>query len=140
MQKTRRYLACGAVPLLILAVAALFAACTTPPPPRPSWPSLVVTEDRVQYSVSNLKLPGTRQELRARRGEANLWIPLREMASLRFTGYLHPDDYRRARVVLRSGEVLEVELYTRGLIEGDTDAGYWNLPLSQVAAIEFGRN
>ncbi|MCL6622297.1 MAG: hypothetical protein K6T55_09375 [Syntrophobacterales bacterium] len=122
----------------LLVGLAWLAACSTPPVARPTWPSVVVTEEGVQYYVSNLKLPGTRQELRARRGEGNLWIPLREMASLRFTGILHPDDYRRARVVLRSGEVLEVELYTRGLIEGDTDAGYWNLPLSRVAAIEFG--
>lgn len=140
MKHRHRHLTWGATLVLALWLVSLLAACSTPPPPRASWPSLVVTEDRVQYYVSNLKLPGTRQELRARRGEGNLWIPLREMASLRFTGYLHPDDYRRARVVLRSGEVLEVELYTRGLVEGDTDAGYWNLPLSQVATIEFGRN
>lgn len=140
MQTIRRHLVLGGLLILVLGLAGLLTSCTTPPPSRPVWYSLVVSEDRVQYYVSNLKLPGTRQELRARRGEGNLWIPLQEMASLRFTGYLHPDDYRRARVVLRSGEVLEVELYTRGFLEGDTDAGYWNLPLSQVAAIEFGRN
>jgi hypothetical protein len=119
-----------------------FAGCQQPAPPMkpPTWPSVVGTESRVQYNIRGLKLPGTRQEFRARRGDSNLWIGLKEIAAIRFSGPLQPDDFRRARIILNTGEILEVEVHTRGLIEGDTEAGYWNIPLSQVSWIEFGQD
>ncbi len=115
-------------------------ACPPPPVKPPIVPSVVMTEAKVQYNVSGLKLPGTRQELKTRRGDSHLWIPLRDIAALRFAGIVQPDDFRRARIVLTTGEVLEVEVHTRCLIEGDTEAGYWNMPLGQVAWIEFAGN
>ncbi len=129
----------GAAALALLGLL-MVLSCSTPPVKPLTWPSVVGTETRAQYNISGLKLPGTRQELRAQRGDTFMWIPLRDIAALRFTGSLRPDDYRRARLVLQTGEILEVDVYTNCLIEGDTEAGYWNMPLSQVSWIEFGRN
>lgn len=137
MQRTALYWKQAAVAALALMLC-FIVACPPPSVKPPIVPSVIMTDARVQYNVSGLKLPGTRQEIRTRRGDGNLWIPLQEIATLRFTGIVQPDEFRRARIVLTTGEILEVEVQTSVLIEGNTEAGYWNMPLSQVAWIEFG--
>lgn len=139
MQQTARFRQKAVLAALVFGLWCV-AACSQPVVKPPGWPSVVVTEARVTYYIMGLKLPGTSQELRARRADSSLWIPLKDMAALRFSGPLKPDDYRRARVVLHTGEILEVEVFTRCLIEGNLEAGYWNMPLSQVSHIEFGRD
>jgi hypothetical protein len=105
--------------------------------PPPTWPSIVTSEDRAQYYVSGLRIPGTRQELRTRRGEANLWVPLAQISSMRFTSPAY-EDYRSAEIRLVSGELLQVEVDTNQLLEGRTEVGYWNMPMGQIYSLELG--
>ncbi|MFP3867531.1 MAG: hypothetical protein ACLFUU_05105 [Desulfobacteraceae bacterium] len=123
---------------LIGLVLWLGAACAPQMVPAPlTWPSVVITEDGVAYYVRYLRLPGTRQELRVKKGKANTWMPLALMQSLEFTGPIQ-DDYRPAKIVLTSGEALHVEVATNCVLEGNTDLGYWNMLLAKVTRIEFG--
>jgi hypothetical protein len=109
--------------------------------PAPTWPSIVTAEDRVQYYVSELRVPGTRQEIRTQKGEANLWIPLSRVSSLRFIGPPADDrDYRWSEIVLTSGEILRVKVDADQILEGRTEAGYWNMPLKKIYSLELGTN
>jgi hypothetical protein len=103
----------------------------------PTWPSLVTAEDGVHYYVSGLRVPGTRQELRTRRGDANLWVPLYRVSTIRFTSPAH-DDYRHADIVLDSGEILQVEVDVNQLLEGYTEGGYWNMSMGKMHRLEMG--
>lgn len=126
--------------LLCLGVLALGLAfgCAPEVTPTPlTWPSVVVTEDRQAFYVSGLQIPGTRQELRLRDGDANLWLPLPLVQSLQFTGPAK-EGYRPAKIVLTTGGSLQMEVFVNHLLEGRTDLGYWNMPFSQVSRLEMG--
>jgi|UniRef100_A0A7C5ETK4 hypothetical protein len=128
------------VVILALWVAGMVGACAPvqeAPPPAATWPSIVTSEDRVHYYVSGLRVPGTRQEIRTRKGEANLWIPLARISSLRFTGPVG-EDFRPADIVMTSGETLRVEVETNQILEGMTEAGYWNMPLGKISSLQMG--
>ncbi len=113
------------------------AGCTPPPYIPPTWPSTVVAEDRVAYYVHGLKLPGTRQALRIREGQATMWLPLKQVQFLQFTGPAR-EGYRPAKIELTSGSSIQIEVFVNSIIEGVTDLGYWNIPLSQVYSLEMG--
>ena len=109
--------------------------------PRPTWPSIVTGEDRVQYYVSDLRVPGTRQELRTKKGGANLWIPLAQISSLRFTEPASKtDDLRWSEIVLTSGETIRLQVNDDQILEGRTETGYWNMPLKKVYGFQMGAN
>ncbi|MBW1917301.1 MAG: hypothetical protein JRI57_04660 [Deltaproteobacteria bacterium] len=116
----------------------LGAACAPQMVPAPlTWPSVVITEDGLAYYVRGLRLPGTRQELRVREAGANTWIPLTLIQRLEFTGP-DQDGYRPAKIVLTSGEALQSEISINYMLEGNTDLGYWNMPLTKVSRLEVG--
>ncbi len=50
---------------------------------------------------------------------------------MRFAGPVQ-DTYRQGDIILTGGERLQGEVYVNFLIEGTTDLGYWNMPLSRV--------
>jgi hypothetical protein len=128
-----------ALGLLLVVLAAACAEVQVAPPP--TWPSIVTGEDRVQYYVSDLRVPGTRQEIRTQKGDANLWIPLNSISSLRFTDPPEPErDYRWSQIVLTSGEILRVRVETNQILEGRTEAGYWNMPMKKLYSLELGSN
>jgi hypothetical protein len=106
------------------------------PPPPPVAPSVVVTRDGIAFYVKNLRLPGTRQELRLKEGGTLTWVPLEQVAAVQLSGPIH-DDYRHATVVLTGGQEIHGELYINFLIEGTTDLGYWNMPMRKVARLEL---
>lgn len=125
-----------------LFVVMLAAACAeVQVAPRPTWPSVVTAADGVQYYVSDLRVPGTRQEIRTQKGDANLWVPLSQVSSLRF---IDPPsevlEFRWSEIVLTSGEILRVKVDTNFILEGRTDAGYWNMPLRKVSRLVIGAN
>lgn len=136
MQKHRQLVG---ILVLSLWLAGMLGACAEVPvaPPAATWPSIVTSEEGVHYYISGLRVPGTRQEIRARKGTANLWIPLAQIRSVRFTGP-GQEDFRPADITLSSGEVLRVEVETNLILEGRTDAGYWNMPLGSVASLQMG--
>jgi hypothetical protein len=121
--------------LLLLSVA----ACAPLPPPLPPLPvpSKVVTQDGLEYSVLGLKLPGTRQELILKDGEAKTWVPLSLVQFLFFTGP-ERDRYRPAEVILTTGDKLRGEIFVGQILEGTTDVGYWNLPFNRVERLARG--
>jgi hypothetical protein len=129
--------------LAVLAVVAgglvALSACNPnalkPPPPEPS-PSVVVTKDGVAFYVKKLRIPGTRQELRLKDGETLTWVPLEQVLAVRFTGPIR-DTYRQADIILIGGERLQGEVYVNFLIEGATDLGYWNMPMSKVERLNL---
>lgn len=124
---------------LVLMVLAAACAEVQVAPSAPAYPSLVTAADRVQYYVSDLRLPGTRQEIRTRKGDANLWIPLDQVSSLRFTDPpAEEQDFRWSEIVLTSGEVLRVKVEADQILEGRTEAGYWNMPLKKIYSLEMG--
>lgn len=126
------------VVLSLLLVWLIGACAEVPVAPAPqTWPSIVTTDDRVQYFVSGLRVPGTRQEIRTRKGGANLWIPLSQINSMRFIAPVQ-DDYRAAEIVLTSGEILQVEVEANQILEGNTEAAYWNMPLGKIYSLELG--
>lgn len=100
------------------------------PPPEVS-PSLVVTQDGTAFYVKGVRIPGTRQELRLRQSGTLTWVPLEQVSAVRFTGPVQ-DTYRQADIILTGGERLQGEVYVNFLIEGATDLGYWNMPMSKV--------
>ncbi|AEB08687.1 hypothetical protein [Desulfobacca acetoxidans] len=106
-------------------------------PPVEPWPSKVVTSDGMGYFVYNLRIPGTKQAVKMREGGAITWIPLADIANIRFTGPVC-DQYRPARIFLLRGGRLEGELFVDFIIEGTSDQGYWNIPMSKVEAVDIG--
>ena len=118
------------------------AACVpkkTPPSSPVKTPSKVVTQDGMEFSVYGLRLPGTRQELKLRSGEAITWLPLAIVQFIRFSGPAK-QRFRPAEVILTSGEKFRGELFVGHLIEGTTDIGYWNMPLDQVRILGLGQD
>ena len=136
---TLRTKECAWIVVLGMWLACFLGACAevkVAPPPQ-TWPSIVTSEEQVQYYVSGLRVPGTRQEIRTRKGEANLWIPLSQISGIRFTTPVF-EDYRAAEIVLVNGETLRVEVEANQILEGKTEAGYWNMPLSKMYSLELG--
>ena len=129
-----------------LTVLAVFAGCllalsacnpkAMKPPPPPVSPSLVVTQDGMAFYVKGLRIPGTRQELRLRESGTLTWIPLEQVSAVRFSGPIQ-DTYRHGVITLTGGERLQGEVYVNFLIEGTTDLGYWNMPMSKVASLNL---
>lgn len=121
----------------------LLAACAPrelPPTPAPTYPSRVVTQDGLAFTVQRLRLPGTRQEITVRDGGAKQWLSLNLLKSVRFTGPTQ-GGYRQGEIFLISGEKMRGEVYVVNvLLEGSTDLGYWNMPLSQVERLDLGRD
>jgi hypothetical protein len=118
------------VAVCLLALSACNPEAKKVPPPEVS-PSVVVTRDGTAYYVKKLRIPGTRQELRLRQSGTLTWIPLEQVSAVRFAGPVQ-DTYRQADITLTGGERLQGEVYVNFLIEGATDLGYWNMPLSKV--------
>jgi hypothetical protein len=100
------------------------------PPPVVS-PSVVVTQDGMAFYVKGLRIPGTRQELRLRESGTLTWVPLEQVSAVTFSGPIQ-DTYRQAVITLTGGERLKGEVDVNFLIEGTTDLGYWNMPMSKV--------
>jgi hypothetical protein len=107
-----------------------------PKPPPPASPSMVVSRDGIAFYVKGLRIPGTRQELRLKEGDSLTWVPLEQVSVVRFTGPIH-DTYRSAIIYLTGGEKLQGEVYVNFLIEGTTDLGYWNMPMSKVESLNL---
>ena len=119
----------------LLALTACNPQALKPPPPVVS-PSVVVTRDGMAFYVKGLRIPGTRQELRLREGGTLTWVPLEQVRAVRFTGRIY-DTYRQADIILTGGERLQGEVYVNFLIEGTTDLGYWNMPMSKVERLNL---
>lgn len=136
----------------VLAPLAVFACCllawsgcgrqrlSTLPPV--TFPSVVTTQNGTAFYVKGLRIPGTFQELRLKQGDSLTWVPLQQVSVVRFSspacdGY-RPDGYRPALLFLTNGERLRGEVFTDFLIEGATDAGYWNMSLREVRSLEMG--
>lgn len=129
----------GALLSLGLVVVSLAACAPAPPPAEPLliWPSRVVTESGSTFYVRGLRLAGTDQALKLQGGGATFWLPLDQINLLQLSGPTQ-GHYRRGRIWLRDGNRLEALVFTNTLIQGDTDLGYWNLPLSRVQLLELG--
>lgn len=63
-------------------------------------------------------------------------MPLEHVSAVRFTGPIQ-DTYRQAVITLTSGERLQGEVYVNFLLEGATDLGYWNMPMSKVERLNL---
>ena len=125
-----------ALALLAVAAGCLLALCACNPeakkgPPPEVSPSVVVTQDGTAFYVKGLRIPGTRQELRLRQSGTLTWVPLEQVSAVRFAGPVR-ETYRQADIILTGGERLQGEVFVNFLIEGATDLGYWNMPLSKV--------
>jgi hypothetical protein len=105
-------------------------------PPLPVSPSMVITQDGMAYSVKGVRIPGTRQELRLRQSGTLTWIPLEQVSAVQFSGPVQ-DTYRQAVITLTGGERLKGEVDVNFLIEGTTDLGYWNMPMTKVASLNL---
>lgn len=124
---------------------AVFAGCllvlsacnpTVKLPPRPVSPSMVITQDGVAFYVKELRIPGTRQELRLKANNTLTWVPLEQVSAVVFSGPIQ-DTYRHAVITLTGGERLQGEVFVNFLLEGMTDLGYWNMPMSKVASLNL---
>ena len=132
--------------LRALALLAVFAGCllalsacnpqANKLPPLPVSPSMVVTQGGMAFYVKGLRIPGTRQELRLKEGGTLTWVPLEQVLAVRFAGPIQ-DTYRQAVIILTSGDRLQGEVYVNFLIEGTTDLGYWNMPMSKVERLNL---
>jgi len=125
---------------LALLAMALLAACSpkAPPPPPPLvTPSKVITMEGVEYYVWRLRLAGTSQELMLKTGGGQTWVPLSIIRHLRFSGP-EKENYRPGEIVLTSGEKFRGEVFVGQLLQGTTDVGYWNMPLSKVKQLGMG--
>ena len=140
--KTRRIL--GGV--RALAVLAVFIGCLLawpgcapkkPTPAPPPTPSTVVTKDGLAFSVTGVRIPGTRQDLKVKLGDSLVWVPLDKVAVVRFSGPIR-DTYRPAIIYLEDGEKIIGDVFVDFLIEGATDLGYWNMPMRKVESLEMG--
>ena len=126
---------------LILAAALLSASScglSTPPSPSPKVPSVVTTEEGIEFSVYGLKLPGSSQELKLKKGGATTWVPLSIIQVITFTGP-EEDRFRPGLISLTSGERFSGEIFTDQLIEGTTDVGYWNMPFTKIRQLGMGQ-
>jgi hypothetical protein len=127
------------VHLVVLAGCLLpLSACnpqTKKPTPEVSA-SVVVTRDGSAFYVKGVRIPGTRQELRLKESGTLTWVPLEQVLAVRFTGPVQ-DAYRQAIITLTGGEQLQGEVYVNFLIEGTTDLGYWNMPMSKVERLNL---
>jgi hypothetical protein len=110
-----------------------------PPPPQPPVPSAVLTEGGVVFYVWNVRLPGTSQDLQLRQAGANTWLPLVQIRQVDFSGS-EQDGFRKAVITLTTGERTEGELSVKGLLEGTTDLGSWNIPLREVRQLTLVHN
>jgi hypothetical protein len=124
-----------------LALLGLLAAACAPhvskTPPLPAFPSEVVSREGIAFSVSNLRIPGTFQEIKLKEGSSDIWVPLNQIVGVIFTGPVR-DSYRPARIILTGGDVIKGNLFVDFLLEGTTDLGYWNIPMSRVERLEVG--
>jgi hypothetical protein len=107
------------------------------PPPTEANPSVVVTRDGIAFYVKGVRIPGTRQEVRLKLGDTLTWVPLEQVAVIRFTGPIR-DTYRLAIIYLTDGSRLQGDVFVDFLIEGTTDLGYWNMPMRKVESLEMG--
>jgi hypothetical protein len=139
-EKIRAGRVAGAKGLLALVCLLCLAACAPEPvvPPPVTYPSVVTSEQGMSFYVTDLKLPGTTQQLRLRQAGALTWMPLALIQQLRFTGPLHAS-YRPASIILVSGERVQGDVMVDELLlEGTTDLGYWSLPLKKVLHVKMG--
>ena len=95
---------------------------------------MVITEEGIQFFVWGVKLPGTSQELKLKKGGSTTWLPLSIIEVITFSGP-EIDGFRPADIVLTSGEKLNGELFADQIIEGTTDLGYWNITLGKVRQV-----
>ena len=123
----------------VAAFLLLLSACTTKvvTPPPPTWPSEVVTQAGTAFYVRNLRLPGTFQDLRLKQGDSITWLPFDQVEAVLFTGPVQ-GVYRPAQIYLGGGGQVRGMLFVDVLIEGTTDQGYWNIPMSQVERLNMG--
>ena len=105
-------------------------------PPPEVQPSVVVTQDGTAFYVKQVRIPGTRQELRLKASGTLTWVPLEQVYAVRFTGPVR-ETYRQAVITLTGGEQLQGEVYVNFLIEGTTDLGYWNMHMSKVERLNL---
>jgi hypothetical protein len=63
-------------------------------------------------------------------------VPLEQVSAVRFAGPIQ-DTYRQAAIILTGGERLQGEVYVNFLLEGTTDQGYWNMPMSKVERLNL---
>ncbi len=141
MNACRIFAGLRALTLLAVVAGCLLALSACNPqanklPPLPVTPSLVVTHGGMAYYVKRVRIPGTRQELRIRQSGTLTWVPLEQVMAVRFNGPVQ-DTYRQADIVLTGGERLQGEVYVNFLIEGTTDLGYWNMPMSKVESLNL---
>ncbi|MFZ5447277.1 MAG: hypothetical protein ACOZFS_01370 [Thermodesulfobacteriota bacterium] len=125
----------GLMMLLGLTLTACAPKTVTPPPL--TWPSEVVSREGVAFSVHKLRIPGTFQEIKLKEGGSEIWVPLDQVVGIRFAGPIK-DLYRPAYIVLTSGDIIKGDLFVDFLLEGTTDLGYWNIPMSRVERLEIG--
>jgi hypothetical protein len=128
-----------ALPAVVAGCLLALSACNPQAnklPPLPVSPSMVVTQDGTAFYVKGLRIPGTRQELRLRESGTLTWVPLEQVSAVRFTGPIQ-DTYRHGEITLTGGERLKGEVYINFLLEGATDLGYWNMPMSKVASLNL---
>jgi hypothetical protein len=118
-------------------VAACAPQAAPPPPPAPLFPTRVITQDGMSYMVNRFRLPGTRQELTLRYDGTRQWIALNLLRYLNFKGPLR-EGYRQAEIILLSGEKMQTEVFVNTIVEGSTDLGYWNMPLSRIERLDLG--
>jgi hypothetical protein len=142
--KFRDFLPRLSAPALCWVLAlALLAACApreVVTPPAPTYPSRVITQDGLAFMVHRLRLPGTRQELTFRDGDAKQWLSLNLLKGVRFIGPMQ-GGYRQAEILLVSDAKMRGEVYVVNvLLEGSTDLGYWNMPLSRVDRLDLGHD
>jgi len=124
----------------LLGAALLFiAACSlhhSLPPPPPPFPARVVTQDGLAFYVRDFRLPGSRQDLQMKQGEAKTWVPISIVGNIHFRGP-EQDRHRPAEIMLLSGERLRGEVFVDTLVEGSTDVGYWNIHFSKVDRVDL---
>lgn len=128
------------VPLVAALVLLASLACRRPKEPLPPVPipSMVITTGGVAYYVHGLRIPGNLQEFEVKKGEATTWIPLDIIRNVRFTG-IPLEGYRPVKLFLLQGEQVEGLMRTDMiLLEGETEIGYWNMPLDKISIIDWG--
>jgi hypothetical protein len=123
--------------LILWLVAACAPLTGSPPPPAPVYPTRVITQDGMAYMVNQFRLPGTRQELTLRYDGTRQWIALNLLRYLTFKGPVR-ESYREAEIILLSGEKMQTEVFVNIIVEGNTDLGYWNMPLSRIERLDLG--
>jgi hypothetical protein len=141
MRSCRLFAGVRALTLPAVVAGCLLALCACNPQTKkqaslPPSPSIVVTQDGTAFYVKGLRIPGTRQELRLRQSGTLTWIPLEQVSGVRLVGPML-DTYRPVEIILTGGERLQGELYVNFLLEGTTDLGYWNMPMSKVDSLSL---